>query len=244
MSLAAHLAEGLRSLGLSVGAETQEQLLRYIGLLQKWNKIYNLTAIRDPDEMVSHHLLDSLAILPALGAWLQKSALAGRRSGFRDACVTPGTGCSAVSVKQVAEINPLRLCDVGSGAGLPGLVLAMVMPDWQVTSVDTVDKKAAFQRQACIELGIANVKVISGRVEALPAAEFDLVISRAFSDLPDFVRLAGHLVAPEGCLLAMKGVVPADEISGLPEFWQVDDVLPLSVPGLGAQRHLIVLKKV
>lgn len=215
MSLAAPLDAGLAALGLDLSLAQRQQLLDFVSLLQKWNRTYNLTAIRDPSEMLTHHLLDSLAVLPVL----QKSALAGRRQGW-------------------------RLTDVGSGAGLPGLVLAIVCPDWQIRSVDAVDKKAAFQRQACIELGLKNVEVVSGRVESLPAETADAVISRAFAELADFVRLAGHLVVPGGTLLAMKGVMPDEEVSRLPAAWKVGSVEPLRVPGLDAQRHLIVLEKV
>jgi 16S rRNA (guanine527-N7)-methyltransferase len=215
MSLAAPLDAGLAALGLDLSLAQRQQLLDFVSLLQKWNRTYNLTAIRDPSEMLTHHLLDSLAVLPVL----QKSALAGRRPGW-------------------------RLTDVGSGAGLPGLVLAIVCPDWQIRSVDAVDKKAAFQRQVCIELGLKNVEVVSGRVESLLAETADAVISRAFAELADFVRLAGHLVVPGGALLAMKGVMPDEEVSRLPAAWKVGSVEPLRVPGLDAQRHLIVLEKV
>jgi 16S rRNA (guanine527-N7)-methyltransferase len=211
MDLAASLDTGLAALGLDLSVAQKTQLLDYVGLLQKWNRTYNLTAIRDPGEMLTHHLLDSLAVLPVL----QKSALAIR-----------------------------RLTDVGSGAGLPGLVLAIVRPDWQLRSIDAVDKKAAFQRQACIELGLKNVEVVSGRVENLAGESAGAVISRAFAELADFVRLAGHLIAPGGVLLAMKGVMPNEEISRLPAGWEVGLVESMRVPGLDAQRHLIVLEKV
>lgn len=215
MDISSSLDAGLVALDLDLSPRQREQLLNYVGLLQKWNRTYNLTAIRDPAEMLSHHLLDSLAVLPHL----QKSALAGRREGW-------------------------RLADVGSGAGLPGLVLAIARPEWRIRSIDTVDKKAAFQRQACIELGLINVEVVSGRVEQLPALSADGVISRAFADLADFVRLAGHLIAPGGSMLAMKGILPNEEIARLPEGWRVASAAPVSVPGLAAQRHLIVLEKV
>ena len=204
-----NLDEGITALGLSLPAGAEEKLIAYLGLLAKWNKTFNLTAIRDPAEMVTHHLLDSLAVLPVL----QKSALAGRQ-GF-------------------------SLADVGSGAGLPGLVLAMAQPDWQVTSVETVEKKAAFQRQAKIELGLANVSIHCGRVEAFNEA-FDGVISRAFASLADFVALAGHLSTT---LWAMKGAYPADEIAVLPDGWRVVANHPLVVPGLNAERHLLQLEK-
>ncbi len=204
-----NLQTGITALGLSLPAGATEKLTDYLGLLVKWNKTFNLTAIRDPAEMVTHHLLDSLAVLPIL----QKSALAGR---------------------QVQ-----RLADVGSGAGLPGLVLAMTCPDWMVTSVESVEKKAAFQRQAKIELGLANVSIHCGRVETFTET-FDSVISRAFASLADFVTLAGHLSTT---LWAMKGAYPADEIAVLPDNWRVVASHPLVVPGLDAERHLLQLEK-
>jgi 16S rRNA (guanine527-N7)-methyltransferase len=211
-----NLHEGIATLGLSLPVGAEEKLSTYLGLLAKWNKTFNLTAIRDPAEMVTHHLLDSLAVLPVL----EKSALAG--------CNAPN------GVRQ-----GFRLADVGSGAGLPGLVLAMARPDWQVTSVETVEKKAAFQRQAKIELGLDNVSIHCGRVEAFTDA-FDGVISRAFASLADFVRLAGHLSTT---LWAMKGAYPADEIAALPDGWKVVASHPLVIPGLDAERHLLQLEK-
>ncbi len=217
-SLESLLATGLKAFPFPVGAKQSEQLLAYVGLLQKWNRTYNLTAIREPAEMISHHLLDSLAILPQV----QESALVRRRQ---------------------VESSAFQLADVGSGAGLPGLVLAIMQSDWQITSIDAVDKKAAFQRQVCIELGLRNVTVISGRVEDQPAETADAVISRAFADLADFATLAGPLVKPGGAMLAMKGVIPHDEIARLPKSWQVSQIHPVQVPGLDAQRHVIVLTK-
>lgn len=204
-----NLAEGIAALGLDLPAGAEDRLAAYLALLVKWNKVYNLTAIRDPREMVTHHLLDSLAVLPVL----EKSALAGR-------CV--------------------HLADIGSGAGLPGIVLAIARPGWSITSVEAVEKKAAFQRQAKIELGLDNVVVHCGRVEELRDT-FDAAISRAFASLADFVGLAGHL-AP--CLWAMKGVYPADEVAALPAGWQLAASQELGVPGLGAQRHLLRLERV
>jgi 16S rRNA (guanine527-N7)-methyltransferase len=205
-----NLAEGIAALGLALPAGAEDRLAAYLALLVKWNKVYNLTAIRDPREMITHHLLDSLAVLPELE---KNSALAGR--------------C-------------LRLADVGSGAGLPGIVLAIVRPAWSITSVEAVEKKAAFQRQAKIELGLANLAIHGGRVEELRDT-FDAAISRAFASLADFVGLAGHL-AP--CLWAMKGVYPADELAALPAGWRLAASQELSVPGLGAQRHLLRLERV
>jgi 16S rRNA (guanine527-N7)-methyltransferase len=186
-------------------------LLRYVALLKKWNSTYNLTAIRDEQEMVTQHLLDSLSMLPVL----PESVLAGR-----------------------------RWADVGSGAGLPGIPLAIARPDLGMTLVETVEKKSAFQRQAKIELGLANIAVHCGRVEDMPGAQFDAVVSRAFAELADFIRFAGHLAGPGGRLYAMKGVVPEDEMSRLPSGWAVLECTRLSVPGLDAQRHLIVLERV
>lgn len=210
--LAARLDAGIAALGLSLPVEAPERLLAYLDLLKKWNKTYNLTAIRDENEMLTQHLLDSLSVLSIL----KKSALA-ERQGL------------------------CRLADVGSGAGLPGIPLAIAWPELRVTLIDTVDKKTAFQRQAKIELGLASVEVVGGRVEALPAGGFDAVISRAFAELADFVNLAGHLADR---LYAMKGALPEDEIARLPAGWRVAEVLPLTVPGLDARRHLIVLEKV
>jgi 16S rRNA (guanine527-N7)-methyltransferase len=204
-----NLREGVAALGVELPAGGADRLAAYLALLLKWNKVYNLTAIRDPHEMVTHHLLDSLAVLPVM----EKSVLAERHS--------------------------LRLADIGSGAGLPGLVLAIARPDWSITSVEAVEKKAAFQRQAKIELGLDNVAIHCGRVEALRDT-FDAAISRAFASLADFVRFAGHL-AP--CLLAMKGVYPTDELAALPTGWRLAASQELSVPGLGAQRHLLELER-
>lgn len=201
------LGEGIDALGLALPEGAEGQLAAYLTLLVKWNKVYNLTAIRTPAEMVTHHLLDSLAVLPEL----KKSVPAGRR---------------------------FSLADIGSGAGLPGLVLAVACPDWSITSVETVEKKAAFQRQAQIELGLKNFTVHGGRVEEM-SVRFDAVIARAFASLADFVDLAGHL---SDCLWAMKGAYPADEIAALPAGWAVRDCQELEVPGLDAQRHLLQLR--
>jgi 16S rRNA (guanine527-N7)-methyltransferase len=205
------LAEGLAALGIDLPIDAQEKLTGFLALLVKWNKVYNLTAIRDPDEMITQHLLDSLAVLPLL----QNSALARRRAG----------GYS--------------LADVGSGAGLPGIALAIAQPDWSIATVEAVEKKAAFQRQAKIELGLANVSIHCGRVEDLQGS-FDGVISRAFASMADFAQLAGHL---SNCLWAMKGAYPADEIAGLPANWRLVAHHELQVPGLSAARCLLQLER-
>lgn len=194
------LDAGIRSLGLALPEGATDKLLSYLALLAKWNHTYNLTAVRNEADMVTHHLLDSLAILPHLG----KAA---------------------------------RLADVGSGAGLPGLVLAIGRPTLEVVSVEASQKKAAFQQQAKIELAIDNARICCGRVEDVAGA-FEGAISRAFSDLADFVRLAGAL-APR--LYAMKGQYPTEEIERLPAGWRVIEAVRLAVPGLDAKRHLIVL---
>jgi 16S rRNA (guanine527-N7)-methyltransferase len=202
------LAEGIAELGLGLSAGAEEKLGAYLALLTKWNKVYNLTSIRTPAEMVTHHLLDSLAVLSII----EKSVLAGRQ---------------------------FSLADIGSGAGLPGLVLAIARPEWMVTSVEAVEKKAAFQRQVKIELGLSNVSIHCGRVEELKET-FDAAISRAFASLADFIKLAGHL---SNCLWAMKGGYPADEIAALPASWELAARHELHVPGLTAERCLLHLER-
>lgn len=207
MTPAQQLAAGVAALGIALPAGAEERLAAYLALLAKWNRTYNLTAIRDAAAMVTHHLLDSLAVLPWLGA-------------------------------------TARLADVGSGAGLPGLVLAIARPELAVVSIEANQKKAAFQQQVKIELDLGNVEVRCARVEAVPPVPpFNAVISRAFADLADFVRLAGPLVGPGGRLLAMKGVLPAAEIAALPAGWRASATHALAVPGLDAQRHLIVVER-
>jgi 16S rRNA (guanine527-N7)-methyltransferase len=197
-----NLQTGIAALRLSLPPGAQEKLADYLALLAKWNKTYNLTAIHDEQRMVTHHLLDSLAVLPQL-------------------------------------IDVTTLADVGSGAGLPGIPLAICRPDLQLTSIETSQKKAAFQQQAKIELRLSNVSVHCGRVEDAEGS-FDAVISRAFADLATFVRQAGHLSAR---LLAMKGAYPQTEIDHLPPGWRMAEVARLDVPGLNAERHLIVLRR-
>lgn len=204
MSLAQKLARGIAQLGLPVAPETQQKLLDYLALLQKWNRVYNLTAIRDPEQMVSSHLLDSLAVLPHL--W------------------------------------PGRWLDVGCGAGLPGVVLALLRPEWSFTLLDSNSKKTGFVQQAVIELGLRNVSVCCARVEDWQAGEkFDGIISRAFAETAEFTALTRHLLAPKGCWVAMKGT-PEQELGRLPKGVSVEQVVPLQVPGLEAARCLVILK--
>lgn len=205
MSLAQKLSEGLTLLELALTEAQQHLLLDYVALLQKWNKVYNLTAVREPEKMIYQHLLDSLAVLPYIGAG--------------------------------------RLLDVGTGGGLPGIVLAIARPELDITLLDSNQKKTTFLRQAIIELGLKNVKVVCQRVDDYqPVPAFDMVISRAFSELGEFVRLSAGLCRPGGILLAMKGVYPHDELAQLPVQFRSHEVVPLIVPGLDVQRHLVILK--
>ncbi|MDP3440153.1 MAG: 16S rRNA (guanine(527)-N(7))-methyltransferase RsmG [Azonexus sp.] len=197
------LSAGLASLEINLPATAQQKLLDFRNLLLKWNKVYNLTALRDPEQAISHHLLDSLVILPHVG------------NG--------------------------NLLDVGSGGGLPGLPLAIARPELFVTMVDTVQKKATFLQQAAIELSLKNVAVHHARVEEM-SGQFAQITSRAFAELALFVSLTRHLLAPGGRWLAMKGVRPDAEINALPADIVVEAVIPLSVPGVLAERHLIILK--
>ena len=206
MTPAQQLVAGITALGLCVDAATQEKLLAYLQLLAKWNRVYNLTALRHPDEWVTHHLLDSLSVLP--------------------------------------HIRGPLVVDVGSGAGLPGLVLAMLRPDWQVVSIETVDKKAAFQRQVAAELALANVRVEGCRVEEVVLENgADSIVSRAFSSLADFVNLTRHLLKADGQWTAMKGKHPAEEIAALPADVRVSGILQLNVPGLNAERCVVQILK-
>ncbi len=205
MSLAAKLAQGIALLSLTVPPPTQQRLLDYLALLQKWNKVYNLTAVREAPRMVSHHLLDCLAVVP--------------------------------------HVSAATILDVGSGAGLPGIPLALALPLAQVTLLDSSHKKAAFLRQAAIELELSNVEVVCERVEQWrPAHPFGLVISRAFSDLREFAALAGRLVAPGGELAAMKGVYPYEELTQLPAGYRLKRVVPLAVPTVRGARHLVLIE--
>ena len=197
------LAAGLAELQIDLSEATQDKLLAFRDLLLKWNRTYNLTALRDPAQAVSHHLLDSLAILPHIG-----------------------TG---------------PLLDVGSGGGLPGIPLAIARPALSVSMVDTVQKKATFLQQAGIELGLKNVAAYHARVEEM-SGQYAQISSRAFSELALFVSLTRHLLAPGGRWLAMKGIRPDDEIAALPADVSVEAIIPLAVPGLDAERHLIILK--
>jgi len=210
--LDADLAAGLTALDLDIPARAQRQLIAYVELLSKWNRVYNLTAIREPERMVTHHVLDSLSVLPPLMPLLATST-----------CV--------------------RMLDVGAGAGLPGIPLAIARPDWDVTLLDSSQKKVAFMTQTAIELKLANVQALAERVEAFAAPKlFDVVIARAFSALAGFVRSAARHVKPGGRLVAMKGIYPGDELTALPHDVGILSVSALTVPGLAAVRHLVVME--
>ncbi|GIK87698.1 MAG: ribosomal RNA small subunit methyltransferase G [Betaproteobacteria bacterium] len=211
--LATQLDEGLRALGLDLPAPARERLQGYVALLARWNAVYNLTAIREPARMVSHHLLDSLAALPVLDA-----IAAGR--------------------------DRVRVLDVGSGAGLPGLPLAIARPAWQVTLREPVQKKVAFMTQAAAELGVPNAVPSLGRVEDLrDEARFAIVVSRAFADLASFVASSLAHAAPDGRLVALKGLHPDEELRELPASVVVEREVALDVPGVGAARRAIVLRR-
>jgi len=204
------LADGLDRLGLALSADQQANLLAYQALIAKWNRVYNLTAVRDPAEMLTHHLLDSLAVVAPL--------------------------------RRHAASKALRILDVGSGAGLPGVVLAIAEPHWQVTCVDTVGKKASFIQQAAAELGLRQLRSAHARVEELPPAHADVVTSRAFASLADFVTLTRSHLAPGGVWMAMKGKTPESELAALPASVEVFHVEPLDVPGLDAERCLVWMR--
>lgn len=206
MEQAQQLERGLATLGIALPDAAQRKLLAYVALLQKWNKTFALTALRDPAKAVSHHLLDSLAVLP--------------------------------------YVTQDSLLDVGSGGGQPGIPLAIARPDLAVTLLDSNSKKTAFLQQAVIELELKNVAVHCGRVEQYrPPEKFAGIVSRAFSELSDFVTLSAALLKADGRWLALKGVRPDDEIARLPEAVAVDAVHRLAVPGVEGERHLVVLRK-
>ena len=219
--LRADLAAGLSALGLVLTEHQQTQLLDYLALIQKWTRVYNLTAVRDPAEMLTHHLLDSLAVVPALQRHLASRAASG------DA----GEG----------RALPSRLLDVGSGAGLPGVVLAICCPSLSVDCVDTVAKKATFIQQVAIALKLPNLCGVHARVETL-VGPYDMVCSRAFASLVDFTRWSRQALAPHGVWLAMKGKLPQEEQALLPPEVQVFHVEQLQVPALAAERCLVWMR--
>jgi 16S rRNA (guanine527-N7)-methyltransferase len=202
----AQLDRGLEELGLRLDRSARKKLLAFAELLEKWNRVYNLTSIRGAEQIVSGHLLDCLAIVP--------------------------------------HVEAARALDVGSGAGFPGIPLAIARPDMQVTLLDSNQKKVAFLRQAVSELQLDNATVVEERVEGWqPQEKFDLIVSRALADTGEFVRLSRHLLAHGGVFAAMKGVIPRDELERLPQGYRVRETVALAVPGLEAQRHLILVER-
>ena len=207
VALAEVLKQGVAELALELSAAQQEQLLDYLALLNKWNSVYNLTSVRDPMQMMTLHLLDTLAAVPA----------------FEGA---------------------QNVLDVGAGGGLPGVVLAISKPDMKLSMIDTVHKKTAFLTQVKAELGLANVTVYTKKVQELEVKQpFDVITSRAFADLSDFVNWSGHLLAEGGRFIALKGTAPQDERERLPEPWKVERLQALEVPGLEAERHLVFIAR-
>jgi len=207
--LAGRLAQGLDAMGLSLAAAQQGQLLEYLALLEKWNAVYNLTAVREVAAMLPAHVLDALSIVPLL-----------------------------------ARLGVGHVLDVGAGAGLPGIPLAIAMPALRVELVDAVQKKVAFQTQVKAQLRLANLHCHHARIEALTLAEKpDCIVSRAFSALDDMVRGAGRLLAAGGVMVAMKGLHPDAEIAALAPGWRVAELVDLTVPGLDAQRCAVVLRR-
>lgn len=201
------LAEGIAEMKLDVSPAQQDKLMDYLALMNKWNSVYNLTSLRDPMQMVTHHLLDSLAAVPAF---------AGARN----------------------------VLDVGAGGGLPGVVLAITRPDMKVSMIDTVHKKTAFLKQVKAELELANVTVHTMKVQDLQVNDkFDVITSRAFADLSDFLDWSGHLLADGGRFIALKGTAPAEEQERIPPEWRITGLQPLQVPRLGAERHLVFVER-
>jgi 16S rRNA (guanine527-N7)-methyltransferase len=201
---------------LTLSDAEQAQLLGYMALIQKWNKVYNLTALRNPDEILTHHLLDSLSAIAPLARELERM-----QKGFLD--------------------GP-TLLDVGSGGGLPGVVIAICCPHVKVTCVDAVSKKSAFVQQVAASLKLPNLKGVHARVENL-TGPFDVVCSRAFASLPDFVSWSVNALSDQGVWMAMKGKRPNEEVAALPPFASLFHVEPLQVPGLDAERCMVWMKK-
>ena len=200
------LQSGLKEMGLDLSGKQQDKLLAYVEMLKKWNKTYNLTALRDESQIISHHLLDSLTLPPYLE-------------------------------------GAQTMLDVGSGGGQPGIPAAVCRPDLQITLLDANTKKTSFLQQAAIELELKNVRVVSGRVEAVQGLRADVITSRAFAELADFVNWTAHLLQDGGCWAAMKGVYPAAEIDRLPDSVCVERVDKIRVPQLNAERHMVILRK-
>jgi 16S rRNA (guanine527-N7)-methyltransferase len=209
VNLEAGLRSGVQALGLALSDAQIQHLLAYAALIQKWNKVYNLTALRDPADMLTHHLLDSLTAIAPLSRHIQG--------------------------------QPIHVLDVGSGGGLPGVVLGICMPELNVTCVDTVAKKAAFVQQVAVSLKLPNLRGLHARVESL-TDPYQIICSRAFASLPDFVTWSRSALAEGGVWMAMKGKHPQGEIDALPDDVKVFHVEPLTVPGLDVERCMVWMR--
>ncbi|MES2184386.1 MAG: 16S rRNA (guanine(527)-N(7))-methyltransferase RsmG [Pseudomonadota bacterium] len=232
MNGAAEIHAGAAALGLALDEGQVGALSGYLSMLQKWNKVYNLTAVRDPAEMLTLHLLDSLAVV--------KPLLRQRVAAQAGAVAEHGAAVAVAPL--LGAVAPFNLLDVGSGAGLPGAVIAICCPQVQVTCVDTVAKKVAFQQQVAFELRLPNFRGVHARVETL-AEPYDVVCSRAFASLADFTTWSSGSLASDGVWMAMKGRHPAEELAALPGQIRVFHVEQLAVPGLDAERCIVWMRK-
>lgn len=223
------LRQGLEALGLHLSDTQVASLLAYLALIEKWTKVYNLTAVRDPAVMLTHHLLDSLAVIGPLQQQLAAAGLICQQ------------GATSAKPASAAAAPAIRLLDVGSGAGLPGVVIAVCCPDITVHCVDTVAKKTAFIQQVAATLKLPNLRGIHARVESLTDT-YQVISARAFASLADFTAWSAAALAGPGFWLAMKGKYPADEIAALPAAVKVFHVEPLQVPGLDGERCIVWLR--
>jgi len=226
-ALSALLRQGLDALGLSLDEHQQSLLLAYVDLMGKWTRVYNLTAVRDPQEMLTHHLLDSLSVVAPLRRQIAKWRL--ERLGHPQ------------SEPDAGDLSKFTLLDVGSGAGLPGVVIAITCPDIQVTCLDAVAKKVAFIQQVAATLKLPNLTGLHARIETVCQA-YDIISSRAFASLSDFVNGSHQALAAGGVWMAMKGKTPEEELADLPNLAKVFHVEPLQVPGLDSQRCLVWMR--
>jgi 16S rRNA (guanine527-N7)-methyltransferase len=234
------LAQSAAQMGLQLGPDAVNQLLAYLALLLRWTKVYNLTALRQADDMLSHHLVDCLAVLPAL-----HRKLAGTAKFASPLAAAPQK--SQTAAPEGSSDVPLRVLDVGSGGGLPGVVLAICQPDWRVDCVDTVAKKVAFIRQVSAELHLPKLRGLHARVENLDATAqggYQVITARAFASLHDFTVISRHLLASNGVWMAMKARLSEEEVAALPADVEVFHVEHLKVPGLqDAQRCLVWMRQ-
>ena len=261
------LNQGLSEINLPLTMSQQHALLAYLALLDKWNQVYNLTAIRQLEQMLVYHLLDTLAVIPFIDHWnnnhtkVECAAQLGERAQFnadgvqqRDSICRDGEAASAAQqgggggqpVTQPARA--IRILDVGSGGGLPGIPWALARPDWQLSLIDCVHKKTAFLTQVKMQLNMMNLRVITGHVEKLPNyiadTQFDIITCRAFSSLDQFLTLTGSWLAPGGLIIALKGEYPTQELTAVSDAWQVEAIHPIThISDLNAQRHVVLMSR-